>query len=232
MQEIDFEKLNAFVESGDTLNPFAPGADGRFIDQFIKPEKPKQKANIDIVQQLLNALKDGPDSPSEINPFLKGMELKLKTKSGGELKAEPVFDEKGNLVETKLIKIKRYDPECFIKIFPAKIDWLVDFTPSGLKLFLHLMKQYSLGGDCKDFVELSPPRKGSKSDITFTNRKGEIRTLSRSSFYDALEELKALSILAKRKGHTYWINPTFMFNGNRVTLIENFIAINGKKENE
>lgn len=230
MQEIDFEKLNAFVESGDTLDPFAIGINEPFINKFIKPATPKKHGKKDIVERFTEAFKSVNIAPEKLNPFLEGFELVLKTKAGEELKAEPVFDKNGNLIETKLRKVVFYDPESFIKIFPAKINWLVNFSPRALKLFIHLINQYSTGGDCKDFVELIPPRKGVKGDITFTNKKGEEEELSRSSFYFALEELRELRILEKRSGHTYWINPTFMFNGNRVTLIENFIARTEKKE--
>ncbi len=44
--------------------------------------------------------------------------------------------------------------------------------------------------------------------------------LSRNSFYSAVKELTVLNIICKKQIRQYWVNPKYIFNGNRKTFFQ------------
>ena len=153
------------------------------------------------------------------NPFTTGMVIPVK---GKQVQLSPMGKDENILINqstgevqgTHVTTYKKVDSEQFIKIFPAQIGAIFELKASGIKalgLLMWLLKDsrtidkdkvlvdsYSL----EDFLTANPTLKFS----TATMKRG-------------LNELEKASIIAKtkRKGF-YYINPNFIFNGNRVAF--------------
>lgn len=161
------------------------------------------------------------------NPFMKDMQLSIKNK---KIKVSPIGKDEnilinqntGEIFGTHITTYKPVDGEQFIKLFTANIGLTFDLTSSGIKAFTVLIwavQHRALGKDEVDLDMLV------LNDFIF-NHKDEEKPLrlSEPTFRRGLTELSKAQIIAKtmRQGR-YWINPNFVFNGDRIaftTLIE------------
>jgi hypothetical protein len=79
--------------------------------------------------------------------------------------------------------------------------------PVTSKLFLYIL--YELLKPNKDFILIDPKLTQSRLDI------------SRASLYSAISELSDFKVITRKKGRNfYWINPEYIFNGNRIAYME------------
>jgi len=76
------------------------------------------------------------------------------------------------------------------------------FTPSSMKLFLWIA--YKLARN-EDSIQLPYHKVGKK--LKFSSSK---------TFYNAVNNLIAINIIAKKARGEYWVNPLYLFNGNRI----------------
>lgn len=123
----------------------------------------------------------------------------------------------GEVVGTAVTTYKKVDKTQFIKLFTQNIGLAFDLTSSGIKAFTVLIwaVQNKMGADCLtlDIYTLEEFLEGA------TDKSGNKLKLSPQTFKKGLTELCKAQIIAKaiRQGD-YYINPYFIFNGNRLTF--------------
>jgi len=166
----------------------------------------------------------------EKNPFLDELVINTKSKS---VKISTLGKEDNILVNqttgevrgTHVVSYRQVDPDKFVKVFAENIALTFDLTAAGIKAFNVLMFSVMEKAIGRDEVLL---------DIytleEFLNINKRIKNFSAPTFHRGLKELENAKIIAKtkRKGW-YFINPSFVFNGDRIafsTIIER------KKSNE
>lgn len=168
------------------------------------------------------------------NPFLENMVIPIK---GRQVRLSRLGKDDNVLMNTATGEIqgthvttyKRVDSAQFVKLFTANIALTFDLKSPGIKAFSVLLWSVQYNGLSKDEVPL---------DILvleeFTeahrNKDAPLR-LSSATFLRGLAELVKAQVIAKtmRQGW-YFINPNFIFNGDRVaftTVLERRDPING-----
>lgn len=125
----------------------------------------------------------------------------------------------GEVLGTHVTTYKPVDGEQFVKLFTANVGLAFDLTSAGVKGFTVLIWTVQNYGLAKDEIHL---------DVLTLERflaaqEGK-KQLSLATFKRGLAELEGAQIIAKtmRKG-VYFINPNFVFNGDRLaftTVIE------------
>jgi hypothetical protein len=157
------------------------------------------------------------------NPFCDNFLIERKSKSirvNSAFGAEEnilVSQKTGEIKATHVTTYKFVDPEKFVKLFTANIALTFDLTSSGIKAFNVLMHAVQIGAINKDLVALDR--------VTLDDfLKANSLSLSIATFGRGLSELVKGQIIARhtRQGFFY-INPNFVFNGDRIaftTIIE------------
>jgi hypothetical protein len=153
------------------------------------------------------------------NPFLEGMVVPVKNRQVqlsrlGKGDNVLVNQGTGEILGTHVTTYKQVDGEQFVKLFTANIGLAFDLKSPGIKAFMVLMwgiRSYALA---KDEVPL---------DLftleAFLDEQKEKRKLSIATFKRGINELEKAQIIAKtiRRGR-YFINPNFVFNGDRIAF--------------
>ena len=157
------------------------------------------------------------------NPFLQSMMIPIGKKSvqlSRLGKNDNVLIDKrtGEISGTHVVAHKKVDTEKFIKTFSDYMAFTFELTKSGNKALRIVMWAMSEQSTNKDTVILD---KYTHKDFI---EKNEGLTMSYTTFTRGLGELEKAKIIAKtlRVG-SYFINPSCMFNGDRIaftTLIE------------
>lgn len=158
------------------------------------------------------------------NPFLEDMVVPVK---GRQVKLSRLGKDENILVNqstgevhgTHLTTYKRVDGAQFIKLFTANIALTFDLSAAGIKSFNVLIWVVQHKAISKDQVILD-----SMMLEDFLTAQSKPLRLSLATFKRGLNELENAQIIAKtmRKSF-YFINPNFVFNGDRIaftTLIE------------
>jgi hypothetical protein len=158
------------------------------------------------------------------NPFMEGMVVPVK---GQQVKISRlgkddnvlVNQSTGEMQGTHLTTYKRVDSEQFIKLFTANIALTFDLSAAGIKTLNILLWVVQNQAISKDVVVLDQMMLEE-----FLNDQSRPLKLSSATFKRGLNELEKAQIIAKtmRKSF-YYINPNFVFNGDRIaftTLIE------------
>jgi hypothetical protein len=111
------------------------------------------------------------------------------------------------------IKSSVYDDFIFEDLFNTNIK------PSTRDLFLYIL--INLEKDV-DVVQLNQKEIYNKTGI------------SKTSFYSAIKQLKEMCIIADKEKNSYWVNPYYIFKGNRLAFYQkNYpkaITVTAKKE--
>jgi hypothetical protein len=163
------------------------------------------------------------------NPFTAGMVIPIKGKqvqlsAMGKDENILINQSTGEVQGTHVTTYKKVDSEQFIKIFPAQIGAIFELKAAGIKalgLLMWLLKDAKSIDKDKVLVDSYSLEDFLKSS------EGQTVKLSAATMKRGLNELEKASIIAKtiRKGF-YFINPNFIFNGNRVA----FTTIIDRKE--
>lgn len=118
----------------------------------------------------------------------------------------------GEIRGTHIATYKKVDGEQFLKLFTKNIALTFDLTTAGIKALNVLMWTVQEKAIEKDRVML---------DHVVADEFLEIHKLklSLTTFYRGLSELEKAKIIASaiRQGE-YFINPNFVFNGNRIAF--------------
>jgi hypothetical protein len=162
----------------------------------------------------------------ENNPFIEGMVIPIRGQNVQLSKLGKdnilVNQTTGEVHGTHVTTYRKVDAEQFVKLFTANIALTFDLKAAGIKAFNVLVWMLQNTSISKDLVPLDKFALDSFLKA-HDDRKPPIK-LSQATFWRGLAELEAAQIIAKhvRQGW-YFINPNFVFNGDRVaftTLIE------------
>lgn len=157
------------------------------------------------------------------NPFIEDLSLKIRSKRvrvsklGKEDNVSLVNEDTGEHHGTYIGTTKAVDEEQFVKLFTANIALTFDLKSAGIKAFnvlCFVMQEKAIERD-KIFID--------KYVLEDFNSRFS-KKLSKPVLYRGLNELISNSIIARsvREGE-YFINPNFVFNGDRLvfqTIIE------------
>jgi hypothetical protein len=152
------------------------------------------------------------------NPFIENFELSLASKS---VKISPIGKGSNVLINTHTGEVhgthvstyRKVDDAEFVKIFTANIALTFDLKTSGIKAFNVLLFAVQKSAIERDLIQIDEYTL-EKFLANNTDKKLSYSTLKRG-----LLELIEAKIIAKHTSRSmYFINPNFVFNGNRVTF--------------
>jgi hypothetical protein len=161
------------------------------------------------------------------NPFLENMIVPVKgqrvqiSKLGKDDNVL-INQSTGEVQGTHVTTYRKVDSEQFVKLFTANIALTFELSSAGIKSFGVLLWAVQNKALSKDEVDLDSFLLEEFTDAH--SRNDSPLRLSHATFKRGLTELEKSQIIAKtlRKGR-YFINPNFVFNGDRVaftTMIE------------
>lgn len=156
------------------------------------------------------------------NPFAKQTIVKMGNylssrqvvgKNEDERSVLQAVDDSGQLLgQTVFVRSKMVDTETFAKVYQLGFQAFADLKPSVMKVFQYIVSQLKPNND-RFFLYVE--------DIMKTTG------YTKMTVYRALGQLCAREIIARGSSNTdYFINPMYVFNGNRVTFITNWINAN------
>lgn len=161
----------------------------------------------------------------EENPFIEGMFVPVKNRKIqlsrlGRDDNILVNQTTGEVQGTHVTTHRRVDSEEFVKLFTSNIALTFELKAAGIKAFGVLVWILQEKGISKD---LAPLDKFVLEDFLEAHKDNKL-ALSPATFARGLAELERAKIIAKhlRQGW-YFINPNFIFNGDRIaftTVIE------------
>lgn len=134
-----------------------------------------------------------------------------------------VNESTGQSQGTHLVTYRYVDSEQFIKLFTRNIALTFDLTSPGIKAFNVLCWSVQVGALAKDEVSLDAI---ALEDFlaAYKNRNPSLKDFSVATFKRGLTELEKAKLIAKTvRAGRYFVNPSFVFNGDRVaftTVIE------------
>jgi hypothetical protein len=161
----------------------------------------------------------------EQNPFLEGMILPIKNQKVQLSKLGRddnilVNQATGEMQGTHITTFRRVDSEEFVKIFTVNIAMTFELKAAGIKTLGVLAWILQAKGIRKD---LAPLDKFVLDDFLNAHKDKNL-ALSQATFSRGLSELEHAKIIAKHlRAGWYFINPNFIFNGDRIaftTIIE------------
>lgn len=161
------------------------------------------------------------------NPFLEGMLVPVKT---GQVRLSKLGRDQnvlvnqgtGEVLGTHVTTYRKVDGEQFVKMFTANIAMTFDLSAAGIKAFTVLLWAVQHKALAKDEIDMDSYVLG---DFLAAHKDREPPLkLSLATLGRGLMELEKAQIVAKtiRQGR-YFINPNFVFNGDRIaftTVIE------------
>jgi len=161
------------------------------------------------------------------NPFLDEMTINLakkqvKISTLGHGDNILVNNETGEIAGTHVVAYKKVDSTKFVKTFADYMSFTFDLSKAGNKALRVVMWAMQTESIDKDTVNLD---KYTLEKFIEEHKSNEPPiTLSYPTFARGLAELDRGKIIAKsQRAGIYYINPSCMFNGNRIaftTLIE------------
>ena len=134
-------------------------------------------------------------------------------KNDDERSVLQAVDGNGRLLgQTVFMRTKTVDTETFAKVYQLGFQAFADLKPSVMKVFKHIINQLRPDRDMFNlYIE----------DII------EDTQLHKATIYRALGVLCDRQVIARgRTEYEYYINPMYVFNGNRVAVITNWINSN------
>jgi len=157
------------------------------------------------------------------NPFLKDMDISTRKKQvrvralGKDSDISILNHESGEISGTQIMTYKQVDDEEFVKLFAKNLALTFDLTAAGNKALFVLIWVVQYKAIEKDIVSLD---KFTHEDFIEAHSDSEKPLmLSMTTFTRGLNELEKAKIIAKaRKPGDYFINPSFVFNGDRIAF--------------
>jgi len=152
------------------------------------------------------------------NPSLTG-EFKMGVRSNMSSKTDDaivVSQQTGEIISTgsfAFIKDEIVDNERFCKLYVDGVSAFVELNPAGKSLFKFVYNEISgLRGKDKD-----------KVDLNYLLAKRWNSTLSKRTYERGLSDLLEKGVLFRTlSSDTYYVNVRFIFNGNRVAVINSY----------
>lgn len=161
----------------------------------------------------------------EVNPFFKDMVIGYKSKQvkvtplGKNSDIEIVNAETGEVQGTHVYTHKKVDSGEFVKLFAQNIALTFELEKAGFKALMVLVWQMQRKSINKDLVVLDQYVFEEFNDAHGEGDPPIVKNFGIATFRSGLNELVSAKIIAhaKRKGD-YFINPDFVFNGNRIVF--------------
>lgn len=149
----------------------------------------------------------------EDNPFLPHVSVRSK-KIVNKRGNMSLIDNETGLIATSIAgfwETEEVDSTRFVKLFVNGVKALKELSNSGTRVFeiLYLEMQNNLG---KDSVYLS-----------YARLNQAITPISKATFTRGMRELIDKGFLAASNGVSlYWVNPDFMWNGDRLAFVKEY----------
>ena len=128
----------------------------------------------------------------------------------GEIKSR-----KGKSVKT----IEILDDRRFVKVYIQSDDVLSGLKNSTQIIFEYIFRMLQ-SSEAYNTMEIEFSY---KDYLIFNRRRGIEKGVSEKSFYNARTELIKNKIIALKQGTTYWYNFNYFFNGDRFSVIKEYI---------
>lgn len=175
----------------ENLPYFISDKDGETMDTQVHYQPPKQ----------IDSIKDLPRH--EINPFLMNLRINKKPKYKKIQDVEKVSKDKIVVLAEELFR----DKEPFVRIFQSgHLVNPAELSPNSCKILLYIMwnkLQFNI-----DHIILNP--KEISNELGMNNM---------NTIYDCILELvRCGSIAGHIERNIYWVNPQFIYFGNRGTI--------------
>jgi hypothetical protein len=158
------------------------------------------------------------------NPFTKELTVntkkqKLKVTNSAQINDDTwINNTTGELATTQLYTYKEVDETQFVKLFTQNIALTFNLTSAGLKalnVLIYAVQYKAINKDRVEFTEYTLDE-----FLELENQKGNKFILSRPSFTRGTSELVKANILARcERAGDYFINPNFVFNGDRLLFV-------------
>ena len=156
----------------------------------------------------------------DLNPFVGDMDIPLRNKSVrvgtlGKRNSILINQDTGEKSATHVVSFVKSDSKEFVKVYAKHIAMTFELTQAGLRAFNVLVWVVQYRGMNKDTVVLDGL---ALSDFLCKNSLNT-EIFSLPTFKRGLQQLVASKIVAatRRKGE-YYINPSFIFNGDRIVF--------------
>lgn len=161
-----------------------------------KEERYKSNPFRDVIVHTVTGVKTIYGSPKDNNAFA------MVSRETGE--------DFGDVAFGKKIKVDKTD---FLKLYANGVKMFLDLKPAGIKVFM-LVYDYLLENWQSDSVVLI-------YDLLSDEVKKDI---SQATFFRGIKDLINAEFLAPAwQAGTYWINTDYVFRGNRLTLVNQYI---------
>lgn len=135
------------------------------------------------------------------NPFLQSVKLHVYIKENKMqvIQATDISSIRGTFTEEK-----EWEKETFVKLYNEKSYFKVfeDISDTASKIFLYVV--YNLAPK-QDIIELKAERV-----MLFAKIKSKV------TYYKYVQELIDSALINRKSNSEYWVNPLFLFNGNRI----------------
>lgn len=167
-----------------------------------------------MINEGMNQLASGDKNATyEFNPFTNGIMLPLKKKKIGT-KFIDQTDDSGVIRTTEVAEFTEVDEEEFIKIYTKQMKGLFELTPSTYRLMQVIFAQVQkMPGRDTIYLNL----RIAQEYFTMTGQK----SVSKPTFHRSIKELCEKKIIASSLDRNlYFINPTIIFNGDRVRFVK------------
>lgn len=135
------------------------------------------------------------------NPFLQSVRLKVFVTESKQV----VLDTKDlNSVRSTINTQQEFEKDPFTKLYNDKpfLNVFKQTSDTASKVFLYIA--YNLKRDT-DVIELN-----AESVMEFVGIK------STTTYYKYIQELIDNAVITRKSNSEYWVNPLFLFNGNRI----------------
>ena len=139
------------------------------------------------------------------NPFLQSIRLKSFTRS----QTLPVIDTSDNVsIKGSFSFTKQFEVDHYIKLYTNGnlSNVFSQISDTACKLFLYI--SYNVAKET-DIIKLDPV-----SVMSFVGIKSD------TTYYKYIQELIDNAVIARKNNREYWINPVFIFNGDRLKFYQ------------
>jgi hypothetical protein len=152
----------------------------------------------------------------DVNPLVESGEIKSKQKTVRAFGTGNMVDTITGevLAGTAVVVRKMVDEEHFVKVFADGVKASFDLSPSGFKVFQHVLKATQNGTFGSDSIYLYFMDAVQDNDLP----------ISQQTFHRGLKELLSKKfIAASSRPNIFWINPHLFFKGDRVAFVTEYV---------
>lgn len=144
-------------------------------------------------------------------PFIEDYMIENKLfVDDGEIKSH-----KGKNIKT----VEILDDRRFVKVYIQSNDVLSGLKNSTQIIFEYIFRMLQ-SSEAYNTMEIEFSY---KDYLIFNKRRGNEKGVSEKSFYNARSELINNKIIALKEGTTYWYNFNYFFNGDRFSVVKEYI---------